>query len=90
LARLVSSTDLTKLWPMVEREKLPSRTLPEVIRLLKAAGMTQRKLQEAGIGTLAARKLIGQRDGEVTVEVMERALAIIGRELVARQRRRGK
>lgn len=70
---------------MVEREKLPSRTLPMVIRLLKDAGMTQRKLQAAGIGSLAARKLIGQREGEVTVEVMERALSLIRRELTTKK-----
>lgn len=70
-----------------------SQTLDEIRALLKKHNVTVGMLRKpvskggAGIAPLPAEKLCGHRDGEVSLQTAERALALIHRELSTRRKR---
>lgn len=70
-----------------------SKTLDEIRALLKQNGITVGMLRKpvakggAGISPLPAEKLCGTREGEVSIQTAEKALALIGRVLTTRGRK---
>jgi hypothetical protein len=68
------------------KKPAPSVTLPKVRALLKAADIGQYDLIKAGIGSHSAQKLMGKVPGEVSVAVLEKALALAGKELTTRRK----
>jgi hypothetical protein len=69
-----------------------SKTLDHVRALLKqhniGIGMLRKPVAKggAGIAPLPAEKLLGQRPGEVSIVTVEKALALIRRELTTRRK----
>lgn len=61
----------------------------EIRARLAAAGIRQIDLTKAGIGTASARRLLGKEPGPVSLDTLERAAALIHRELTTRKRRGG-
>ena len=69
-----------------------SKTLEEIRALLKqhgiGVGLLRRPVAKggAGISPLPAEKLVGTRDGEVSIQTAEKALALIGRILTTKRK----
>ena len=60
----------------------------ELATLLTKRGWTVRTLRDQGFGTGTAAKLLGQAKGAPSLDVADRALALLGRELWHRKRAR--
>lgn len=64
-----------------------SKTLDRVRALLSKHGIRQIDLVRSGIGAVPARKLLGKMPGEVSVDVIERALVLVKHEVAIKRAR---